>query len=125
MFEEVGAELGYSAKSRSAFLALLEDREPNPAQAAVLARYFGEPSEEPAPVASSDAATPFSELAALLVAQTKAITDLVDELRQERSARTTVEARLEQVEATLDLLVAQAPGAPGTPAPLERGAPQT
>jgi hypothetical protein len=65
LFEEVGAELGYAAKSRSAFLPLLADREPTPAQAAVLTARFGAPDteKEPGP----------SEEAGLLVAMTAAI----------------------------------------------------
>lgn len=43
LFEEVGAELGYAPKSRSALLPLLIDKEPTPEQKIVLARHFGEP----------------------------------------------------------------------------------
>lgn len=48
LFEEVGAELGYAPKSRSAFLPLLADKEPTETQAAILrARSCGRTSATP------------------------------------------------------------------------------
>jgi hypothetical protein len=52
LFEEIGAEMGWSPKSRSAMLPLLEDREPTPAQAEVLARHFGQPEPQESPEAA-------------------------------------------------------------------------
>jgi hypothetical protein len=52
LFEEIGAEMGWSPKSRSAMLPLLEDREPTPAQADVLARHFGQPEPQESPEAA-------------------------------------------------------------------------
>ncbi len=92
LFEEVGEELGYGAKSRSGFLTLLVDREPTPPQAAVLARHFGEPEagavSEPSPEPSLAAA--ISELAA--------------ELRAAREERQATEERLRALEAAVALL---------------------
>jgi hypothetical protein len=53
LFEEIAPDMGWSPKSRSAMLPLLEDREPTPAQADVLARHFGEPPESQEPPADS------------------------------------------------------------------------
>jgi hypothetical protein len=46
MFEEVLADLHLGEKSRSAFLPLLGDRQPDDETATVLARHFGEPRPE-------------------------------------------------------------------------------
>ena len=92
LFEEVGADLGYSDKSRSAFLKFLEDREPDANQQAVLRRHFGEPPELPDMVSPpGDAHTGgLAPLIELLAAQTAAITSLVAEIREERQERLRV-----------------------------------
>jgi hypothetical protein len=93
LFEEVGGELGYSPKSRSGFLPLLEDREPTAAQADVLRRHFGEPQpQEPAPDSAH------TEGAGSLAA---AILELTAELKAAREAREAYEVRLRAVEAEL------------------------
>lgn len=68
LFEEVGAELGYRGKSRSAMLPLLVDKDPDEAKAAVLRRHFGDPPEAPAEVPAAE-----PDLAALIKLQTAAI----------------------------------------------------
>lgn len=74
MFEEVGPAMGLGAKSRSAFLPLLEDREPDAPQAAVLRAHFGEPPEadEPAPT-ETQAMSSNADLVAAIREQTAAI----------------------------------------------------
>jgi hypothetical protein len=99
LFEEIGAELGYSPKSRSGFLPLLADKEPTAAQAAVLRRHFGDPAplENPASDRTPEAGS--SDLAA-------AIRELTTELRVAREERASMAARLAEVEAVLSTLVA-------------------
>lgn len=92
LFEEVGAELGYSAKSRSAMLPLLIDKEPDETQAAVLRKHFGEPE----PVAVSESTTEPSLAAAIML--------LVDELQAARVERQVTEERLRSLEAAVALL---------------------
>ena len=106
LFEEVGADLGYAPKSRSAILPLLWNREPDAAQAAVLRRRFGDP---PADLAPATAPTP--DLAAAIAA-------LTDELRLSRVERESTEARLRAVEAELQSLreTRAGAGSPGLPA---------
>jgi hypothetical protein len=88
LFEEIGAELGYAAKSRSGFLPLLSDREPTEAQAAVLRRHFGEPA--PTDDSASGTHTPeagsLAELVEAMRAQTEAITRLVATLETASTA---------------------------------------
>jgi hypothetical protein len=110
LFEEVGAELGYAPKSRSAILPLLEDKNPTEQQAAVLARHFGWPTEpDPAPAGATETPDP---LVTALAAQTAALTALVDELRLWRSED---RERLSGVEAVVDRLVVGALGGPDIP----------
>jgi hypothetical protein len=86
LFEEVGAELGYAPKSRSAMLPLLADKEPTPAQAAVLRRHFGEPPlDDPAASSAHTEAAGSSDLAAAIREQTAAMLELVAELRLSRA----------------------------------------
>jgi hypothetical protein len=89
LFEEVGAELGYAPKSRSAILPFLEDKEPPPAVAAVFRRHFGDPPAEPEPVVVE---SPPADLATAILA-------LTDELRERRQERVEQEARLRALEA--------------------------
>lgn len=83
LFEEVGGALGYAAKSRSAMLPLLVDREPTPAQAAVLERHFGTPDPIPAAPPPVDTG---SDVAAAIREQTAVFRELIQELRLSRSA---------------------------------------
>lgn len=77
LFEEVGAELGYGSKSRSAILPLLEDKEPTSAQATVLRRHFGEPDAiEVAPVPPSD----YAAVVAAIDRQTAMLKAVLDAL---------------------------------------------
>lgn len=86
LFEEVGAELGYKPKSRTAFLKFLEDREPNATQAAIFRKHFGDPTADlaPAPTGATDTPDP---LIAALTAQTAAIERLVALLEGDLPAR--------------------------------------
>ncbi len=85
-------------------LPLLIDKEPDAAQAAVLARHFGEP--EPIAVTES---TDEPTLAA-------AISALVGELRLAREERATVGARLDELEAVVKALGGPALEGTGVPA---------
>jgi hypothetical protein len=98
LFEEIGAELGYSPKSRSGFLPLLEDKEPTAAQADVLRRHFGDPApmEDPAPDRTPEAGS--SDLAA-------AIRELTTELRESRRERAELVAKVHDLEQLVDGLV--------------------
>jgi hypothetical protein len=90
LFEEVGAELGYAPKSRSAMLPILEDREPTPAQADVLRRHFGDPTpiDDPASASTPEAGS-----------LAEALRNLATELRLAREEREQGEARLRALEA--------------------------
>lgn len=96
LFEEVGPEMGYGSKSRSAILPLLDATNPTPEQARVLRKHFGDPLEvepSPAPVpaldpyavmqAHADAMTAqaaaFNRLAASIDAAAAGVTDRVDQ----------------------------------------------
>ena len=106
LFEEIGPDLGYAPKSRSAILPLLWNREPDEAQAAVLRRHFGDP-----PAELDRPPAPEPTLAAALSA-------LGEELRAARQERAAMEDRLLGLEATVRLLTERsepkhsAPGAP-------------
>lgn len=76
-FELVQAAWGVSPKSRAVYVSIdMGDRQPREDEAAVLAAEFGWPSEQDAPAAAG------TDIAAL----TRAINDLVQELREERAA---------------------------------------
>lgn len=108
LFEEVGGELGYAPKSRSAILPLLWNKEPDATQAAVLRRHFGDPP----PLLEPVAAEPTPDLTTALLA-------LSDELRARREERVATEARLTALEAETRLLRAQLEAAtlPAPPVP--------
>lgn len=99
-FEEVGTELGYKPKSRSAVLPYLVDREPDETVAAVFRRHFGDPPAEPALIVTEPEPTLAAALSALAV-----------ELRESRRARETTEERLRALETELALLRRPAGGA--------------
>jgi hypothetical protein len=105
LFEEVGAELGYSPKSRSAFLPLLVDKQPSAREAAILIKHFGTPEERPEP-------EPQPDLAAAVLA-------LATELRAWREERESIEERLRAAESELQSLRARpaAEASPGRSAP--------
>lgn len=85
-FELVYERVGWSPKSRAAFVAIDQGRsQPSPEIAAVLAAEFGWPPEPGEVVETND------PLAA-------AILELTAELRTAREERATVEARLKEVE---------------------------
>jgi hypothetical protein len=113
LFEEVGAELGYRGKSRSAMLPLLVDKEPDEAKAAVLRKHFGDPPPEEAPD------TFFTEGEPTL---TRVLGELVAELRESRLERVSILARLRAVEAELESLRARPEdeASPRRPVPPER-----
>lgn len=123
MFEEIGAELGYAPKSRSAFLKLLEDREPTPAQEAVLLKRFGEPPADVAPEPPpDDLAAALRAQAAAIESQAEAIRDLTAEIRvaslavltgQEGTAEMVAQLIAAAREGTLDGFVSSLRG--GTP----------
>lgn len=104
LFEEIGAELGYSPKSRSALLPVLEDKEPTPAQVAVLTRHFGEPTPDTTPTPTGDDLS----LAAAILA-------LTAELAEARRERAETAAKLARIEAVLDVLAPQAMRDAGAP----------
>lgn len=65
LFEELYAELGYSAKSRTGIRPLLAGKEPDDRQAAVLRAHFGDPPAEPVPpVAVKPPLDPMERIAA-------------------------------------------------------------
>lgn len=100
LFEEVGGELGYSPKSRSALLPILEDKEPTPAQVVVLTRHFGEPPlDDSAP--RSDTLSGAEPLAAAILA-------LTAELAAAREERAALAVRLDAMDEALRSLVGPA-----------------
>jgi len=114
LFELIGKELGFAAKSRTAFRAIdLGDRPPTDDEAKVLAAWLGGwPSEDMGP--SGDAAQPSPDVLALVTelnAQTKAMTALVAELQKARTKRDAdIEMRLRAMEAELQSLRARPVG---------------
>ncbi len=110
-FELLGSRLGFGPKSRFSYVALdMGTREPTEHEAAVLAEWLGGyPSDEPQDALQATQ-TP-DPVAAAIDRQTAALEALVDELLR---WRTEDRARLDQVEAVLDELVAGTLGAPGT-----------
>jgi hypothetical protein len=90
-FELVYERVGWSAKSRTAYVAIdMGERQPKENEAAVLGEEFGWPAEEGTP-------TEEPTLAA-------AITALVAELQASRLERESMESRLRAVEAELQSL---------------------
>jgi hypothetical protein len=82
-FELVQADLGLSPKSRAVYVAIdMGDRQPTPAEKAVLAARWGWPTEADT---DPDAASDQAALIAALDRQTSAITNLVEELRRQRA----------------------------------------
>lgn len=102
LFEEIGAELGYSPKSRSALLPILEDKEPNPAQAAVLTRHFGEPLAAPL-----DDSAPRSDTLSGAESLAAAILALTAELREARQERAALTEKVAQMDEMIDVLDAR------------------
>lgn len=117
MFEKAAADLGYSPKSRTAFLPYLEDREPTAAAAAVLRRHFGDPPPDAAQPEPEP--TPQDVLIAAMLAQTNAITALVEEMRLHRER--DQDAARAMLDAAKALVSAQRP--PATPESKEPAAP--
>lgn len=96
-FELVYERIGWSRKSRTAYVAIdMGERQPRPEEATVLGAEFGWP---PDPEISDDPED--AGLASALLA-------LAGELRAAREERAAVTQRLDQMEAVLDGLVAQA-----------------
>lgn len=96
-FEAVFERIGWSRKSRTAYVAIdMGERQPKPDEAAVLGAEFGWP---PDPEINDDLED--VTLATALVA-------LAGELRASREERVSLAARLEKVELVLDGLVQQA-----------------
>jgi hypothetical protein len=95
-FELVYERIGWSAKSRTAYVAIDSgDRQPKENEAAVLAEEFGWPPEpDSAPVED--------------VTLAAAILALTDELRAAREERAVMASRLMALEAVVDGLVGQA-----------------
>lgn len=89
LFEDIGPDLGYAPKSRSAILPLLEDKEPTPSQAGILAARFGAPPPEVAPAPTGATETP-ADLVAAIHAQTEAINALVAVLAGGLPARVAI-----------------------------------
>lgn len=88
LFEEVYADLNLSAKSRTAFLPLLHDAEPDEHEAAVLRAHFGEPNPDLGPEAEP------VETPGDLTAAITALVDALDRDREERLALTRAIAAL-------------------------------
>lgn len=117
-FELVYERIGWSPKSRSAYVAIDSgDRQPKPEEARVLAEEFGWP---PDPEINDDLEG--ASLASALLA-------IAGELRAAREERALAQAerealaqKVEEIEAVLDGLVAQArQDGDGLPAPLSAG----
>ena len=97
MFETVGPDLGLGPKSRSAFLPFLVDKDPDEAEAAILARHFGWP---PAELQTQKVgATPSGDALA------DALKAIAEELRLAREERAATERRLAYLEAVISRLV--------------------
>ena len=108
-FEAVFERIGWSAKSRTAYVAIdMGERLPKPDEATVLGAEFGWP---PDPEVNDDLQD--ATLASALLA-------LTGELRASRLERESTEARLRAVEAELESLRAQPTGggSPGLSVPL-------
>jgi hypothetical protein len=91
MFEIVGAELELGPKSRTAFRAFLQRREPTDDQAAILRKHFGEPPPQ---------LTPEPEPQPDLLSAINALVKALDADREERQALTRAIAALAQSLAT-------------------------
>ena len=103
-FELVHVRMGWSAKSRTAYRAIdMGERQPSHDEAAILAEEFGWPPE---PEINDDLEDP--TLAAALLA-------IAGELRAAREERTTLVARVEEMDAVLRNLVARTTGAEAMP----------
>jgi hypothetical protein len=115
LFEEIGAEMGWSPKSRSAMLPLLEDREPTPAQAEVLARHFGQPEPNDSPEAAhtisgeSLLAAAIDRQSAAMEAQAVAFTRLAESIEAAASGVTGRVAGFEELLTGLLVAIGQQP----------------
>ena len=100
-FELVYERVGWSPKSRTAYVAIDKgERQPKPHEAAVLADEFGWPTESGEPVTVA----PPDDLAAAIRALTAELRDAREEREALRVERASVLARLDRLDAILDVL---------------------